>query len=150
MKLWSKIKCTFILVLALGLSGCSNISTSDVATGIGASGAAALMGAVTSNPMLIAAGTAGGALAGGSVVADPQITVADYGGADGQINSFYELMSFAIANFMQHMVALVVGVTFIWFLTGYLGMRKRRPEEKQLERQSMMLIEKIAKMKDPD
>jgi hypothetical protein len=143
---------TFALLISMTISftSCSNISTSDVATGIGASGAAALMGVVTSNPMLIAAGTAGGALAGGTVVADPQITVADYGGADGQINSFYELMSFAIANFMQHMVALVVGVTFIWFLTGYLGMRKRRPEEKQLEKQSMMLIEKIAKMKDSD
>jgi len=29
-------------------------------------------------------------------------------------------------------------------------MRKRRPEEKQLEKQSMMLIEKIAKMKEMD
>jgi len=138
----------FSIFLFIILTGCSNISTSDVATGIGASGAAALMGAVTSNPMLIAAGTAGGALAGGSIVADPQITVADYGGADGQINSFYELMSFAIANFMQYMIGIAIVIGVLWILAGYLGARKKRPEEKALESQINVLVDKIGKMKD--
>ena len=92
--------------------------------------------------------TAGGALAGAIAVDDAPLSAADYGGEDGQINSFYELMSFAIANFMQQMIGIAVVVGVIWLLTGYLGMRKRRPEEKAMEKQVSMLVDKIGKMKE--
>jgi len=144
------MKIVYILLATLLLTSCSNLDLSDVSTGAVGTGAAAVASLVTSNPMIIAGVTAGGSVAGGMLVDDAPLVAADYGGEDGQINSFYELMSFAIANFFQHIVGLGIGITAVWFITGYLGMRKRRPEEKQLERQSMMLIEKIAKMKEMD
>ena len=87
-------------------------------------------------------------MAGGITVDDAPLTAADYGGEDGQINSFYELMSFAIANFMQQMIGIAIVVGVLWILAGYLGARKKRPEEKVMERQVSMLVEKIGKMKD--
>ena len=74
--------------------------------------------------------------------------LSDLVGKDGQINSFYELMSFAIANFMQQMIGLAVVVGVLWLLTGYLGARKKRPEEKAMEQQVSMLVDKIGKMKE--
>ena len=87
-------------------------------------------------------------LAGSLAVDDAPITAADYGGEDGQINSFYELMSFAIANFMQYMIGIAVVVGVLWILAGYLGARKKRPEEKAMEKQVSMLVDKIGKMKE--
>jgi len=142
--------CTLLLSLSLLLSGCSNVDLSDVSTGAGATGAAVVASVVTANPAIIAGATLTGATAGAMIVDDQPLVAADYGGADGEINSFYELLTFAVANFFQHVVALGIGLSLVWILTGYFGMRKRRPEEKQLERQSMMLIEKIAKMKETD
>ena len=144
------MKYLHLIIISFILTSCSNLDLSDVSTGAVGTGAAALASIVTSNPMIIAGATAGGSVAGGMLVDDAPLAAADYGGEDGQINSFYELMSFAIANFFQHIVGLGIGITVVWILAGYLGMRKRRPEEKQLEKQSMMLIEKIAKMKEMD
>ena len=135
-------------IAAISLTGCSRLDLSDIVTGVGASGAAAVASLVTTSPALIAGVTAGGALAGGITVDDAPLTAADYGGEDGQINSFYELMSFAIANFMQQMIGIAIVVGVLWILAGYLGARKKRPEEKVMERQVSMLVEKIGKMKD--
>jgi len=135
-------------IVAISLTGCSRLDLSDIVTGVGASGAAAVASLVTTSPALIAGVTAGGALAGGIAVDDAPLTAADYGGEDGQINSFYELMSFAIANFMQQMIGIAIVVGVLWILAGYLGARKKRPEEKVMERQVSMLVEKIGKMKD--
>ena len=129
------------------LAGCRT-DFSDIVTGAGASGAAAVASLMTSSPAIVAGVTAGGALAGSIAVDDAPITAADYGGEDGQINSFYELMSFAIANFMQHMIGIAVVVGVLWILTGYLGARKKRPEEKALESQLSVLVDKIGKMKE--
>ena len=139
-----------LVALSLLLTGCSGVDLSDVSTGVSATGAAVVASVVTANPAIIAGATLTGATAGAVIVDDKPLAVADYGGADGEINSFYELLTFAVANFFQHVVALGIGLALVWILTGYFGMRKRRPEEKQLERQSMMLIEKIAKMKETD
>ena len=103
---------------------------------------------MTSSPAIVAGVTAGGALAGSIAVDDAPITAADYGGEDGQINSFYELMSFAFANFMQHMIGIAVVIGVLWILTGYLGARKKRPEERAMEQQVSMLVDKIGKMKE--
>ena len=135
-------------ITAISLTGCSRLDLSDIVTGVGASGAAAVASLMTTSPALIAGVTAGGALAGGMTVDDAPLTAADYGGEDGQINSFYELMSFAIANFMQHMIGIAVVVGVLWLLTGYLGARKKRPEEKALESQLSLLVDKIGKMKE--
>jgi len=129
------------------LAGCRT-DFSDIVTGVGASGAAAVASLVTSSPVIVAGVTAGGALAGSVAVDDAPLSAADYGGEDGQINSFYELMSFAIANFMQHMIGIAVVVGVLWLLTGYLGARKKRPEEKALESQLSILVDKIGKMKE--
>ena len=137
----------YLILLTLLLAGCRT-DFSDIVTGAGASGAAAVASLVTSSPAIVAGVTAGGALAGSIAVDDAPITAADYGGEDGQINSFYELMSFAIANFMQHMIGIAVVVGVLWLLTGYLGARKKRPEEKALESQLSVLVDKIGKMKE--
>jgi len=137
----------YSILLILLLAGCRT-DFSDLVTGAGASGAAAVASLVTSSPAIVAGVTAGGALAGSLAVDDAPITAADYGGEDGQINSFYELMSFAIANFMQHMIGLGVIIGVLWLLTGYLGARKKRPEEKAMEKQVSMLVDKIGKMKE--
>jgi len=142
------MKWMFLIWLTLTLAACSSLDLSDIVTGAGATGAAVVAATVTSNPVVIAGITAGGAIAGGIAMDDAPLKVADYGGADGEINSFYELMTFAIANFMQHMVGIGILLVVIWFLTGYLGMRKRRPEEKQLQKQQEMLLNKIGKMRD--
>ena len=137
----------YSILLILLLAGCRT-DFSDIVTGVGASGAAAVASLVTSSPVVVAGVTAGGALAGSLAVDDAPITAADYGGEDGQINSFYELMSFAIANFMQHLIGIAIVVGVIWLLTGYLGARKKRPEEKAMEKQVSMLVDKIGKMKE--
>ena len=137
----------YLILPILFLAGCRT-DFSDIVTGAGASGAAAVASLVTSSPAIVAGVTAGGALAGSIAVDDAPITAADYGGEDGQINSFYELMSFAIANFMQHMIGIAVVVGVLWILAGYLGARKKRPEEKALESQINVLVDKIGKMKD--
>ena len=137
----------YSILLMLLLAGCRT-DFSDIVTGAGASGAAAVASLVTSSPVIVAGVTAGGALAGSIAVDDAPLSAADYGGEDGQINSFYELMSFAIANFMQHMIGIAVVVGVLWLLAGYLGARKKRPEEKALESQLSILVDKIGKMKE--
>ena len=137
----------YSILLILLLAGC-RADFSDIVTGAGASGAAAVASLMTSSPAIVAGVTAGGALAGSIAVDDAPITAADYGGEDGQINSFYELMSFAIANFMQHMIGLAVIIGVLWILAGYLGARKKRPEERAMEQQVSMLVDKIGKMKE--
>jgi len=137
----------YSILLMLLLAGCRT-DFSDIVTGAGASGAAAVASLMTSSPAIVAGVTAGGALAGSIAVDDAPITAADYGGEDGQINSFYELMSFAIANFMQQMIGLAVVVGGLWLLAGYFGARKKRPEEKAMEQQVSMLVDKIGKMKE--
>ncbi len=141
-----KLLTTFILLILL--TGCSRLDLSDIVTGVGATGAATVASLFTSSPALVAGVTAGGALAGAAAVDDAPITAADYGGEDGQINSFYELMSFAIANFMQYMIGIAVVIGVLWILAGYLGARKKRPEEKALESQLSILVDKIGKMKE--
>ena len=68
MKPWSKLKCTFIFLFTLGLSGCENISMSDMFTASGASGGAAVASIVTANPAIIAGATGVGALVGASLI----------------------------------------------------------------------------------
>ena len=137
----------YSILLILLLAGCRT-DFSDIVTGAGASGAAAVASLMTSSPAIVAGVTAGGALAGSIAVDDAPLSAADYGGEDGQINSFYELMSFAIANFMQQMIGLAVVVGVLWLLAGYFGARKKRPEEKAMEQQVSMLVDKIGKMKE--
>ena len=137
----------YLILPILLLAGCRT-DFSDIVTGAGASGAAAVASLMTSSPAIVAGVTAGGALAGSIAVDDAPITAADYGGEDGQINSFYELMSFAIANFMQYMIGIAIVVGVLWILAGYLGARKKRPEEKALESQLSILVDKIGKMKE--
>ena len=137
----------YLILPILLLAGCRT-DFSDIVTGAGASGAAAVASLMTSSPAIVAGVTAGGALAGSIAVDDAPITAADYGGEDGQINSIYELMSFAIANFMQHMIGIAVVIGVLWILTGYLGARKKRPEERAMEQQVSMLVDKIGKMKE--
>ena len=137
----------YSILLILLLAGCRT-DFSDIVTGVGASGAAAVASLVSSSPVVVAGVTAGGALAGSLAVDAAPITAADYGGEDGQINSFYELMSFAIANFMQYMIGIAIVVGVLWILAGYLGARKKRPEEKALESQLSILVDKIGKMKE--
>ena len=72
----------------------------------------------------------------------------DFGGEDGQINTIWELISFAIANFFNHLVTLGVILGVFWLLSIYLGMRKKRPEEKAAEQQVKMLVDKIGQMKE--
>ena len=136
------------LILPILLLASCRTDFSDLVTGAGASGAAAVASLVTSSPAIVAGVTAGGALAGSLAVDDKPLSAADYGGEDGQINSFYELMSFAIANFMQYMIGIAVVIGVLWILAGYLGARKKRPEEKALESQINVLVDKIGKMKD--
>ena len=137
----------YSILLILLLAGCRT-DFSDIVTGVGASGAAAVASLMTSSPAIVASVTAGGGLAGSLAVYDAPITAADFGGEDGQINSFYELMSFAIANFMQYMIGIAVVIGVLWILAGYLGARKKRPEEKALESQLSILVDKIGKMKE--
>ena len=137
----------YLILPILLLAGCRT-DFSDIVTGAGASGAAAVASLVTSSPAIVAGVTAGGALAGSIAVDDAPLSAADYGGEDGQINSFYELMSFAIANFMQYMIGIAVVIGVLWIVAGYLGARKKRPEERVLEAQINVLVDKIGKMKD--
>jgi len=137
----------YSILLILLLAGCRT-DFSDIVTGAGASGAAAVASLMTSSPAIVAGVTAGGALAGSIAVDDAPLSAADYGGEDGQINSFYELMTFAIANFMQYMIGIAIVIGVLWILAGYLGARKKRPEEKALESQINVLVDKIGKMKD--
>ena len=83
------MKWMLLIWLTLTLAACSSLDLSDIVTGAGATGAAVVAAAVTSNPVIIAGVTAGGAIAGGIAMDDAPLQVADYGGADGEINSFY-------------------------------------------------------------
>ena len=68
----------YLILPILLLAGCRT-DFSDIVTGAGASGAAAVASLMTSSPAIVAGVTAGGALAGSIAVDDAPITAADYG-----------------------------------------------------------------------
>ena len=147
MKLWSKIKCTFILVLALGLSGCENISMSDMFTASGASIGAGVAAAVTANPALIAGATGTGALVGASLIEeDKSLTTEQIAEVDNPWQAMLVALDQLLANAFELVIAISLAVFAIPMLFTYLlGRMKQRPEDAKAIN---TLVDKVAKMKD--
>ena len=122
------------------LTGC--LSLKGIAT-TGASTTGAVLGTAIGGPAAGAAVGIGSGLATDILIDDPSVTPEKFGGEDGQINTFWELASYATAEFFNHIVAIGIGLGALWFLAGYIGLRMRRPEEKKLEQQLSNLIDKV-------
>lgn len=141
MKIWLTL-----IFFAISLGGCNLAHT--LATG-GAAGTGSLVCGSIGGP-LIGAGCATAATVAVEVLApavNDKVTLETIGGTDG-LNSFGEFLTYGYVKFWEHFITIGVVGGLIWFLTGYFGLRMRRPEEKQLEKQISMLVDKIGKMKE--
>lgn len=135
-----------ILTSVLLLSSCNLVHTlaSTGAAGIGSIVCGTVAGPVAGAGCAAAATVSVEVLA--PVVSD-KVTVETIGGDDG-INTFAELAVYAYVEFKSHIIGIGIIAGGLWFLTGYFGLRMRRPEEKQLDKQVKMLVDKIGKMKE--
>ena len=147
MNTWSKLKCTFILVFTLGLSGCENISMSDMFTASGASAGAGVAALVTANPALIAGATGAGALVGASVVEeDKSLTTEQIAQVDNPWQALLVALDQILANAFELVIAVSIAVFAIPMLITYLlGRMKQRPEDAKAISE---LVNKVGKMKD--
>ena len=135
-----------LIFLAISLGGCNFAHT--LATGGAAAGGSLLCGAV--GGPIAGAGCASAAVVTTEIlvpVVNDKVTLETIGGEDG-LNTFGEFLAYGWVKFWEHLVTLGVIAGLIWFITGYFGLRIRRPEEKQLDNQVKMLIDKIGKMKE--
>ena len=147
MKTWSKLKCTFILLFTLGLSGCENISMSDMFTASGASGGAVVASIVTANPAIIAGATGAGALVGASLIEeDKSLSTEQIAEVDNPWQALLVALDQILANAFELVIAISIAVFAIPMLFTYLlGRMKQRPEDAKAIN---TLVNKVAKMKD--
>ena len=147
MNTWSKLKCTFILVFTLGLSGCESISMSDMFTASGASAGAGVAALVTANPALIAGATGAGALVGASLIEeDKSLTTEQIAEVDNPWQALLVALDQILANAFELVIAISIAVFAIPMLFTYLlGRMKQRPEDAKAIN---TLVDKVAKMKD--
>lgn len=135
-----------VLGLCFVLSGC--LTLKDIGVAGASAGTAAVVSAVGATPAVVLTTSAGAGLAAAAAIPDEPVSPEDYGGEDMQINTFWELMTYAVAKFFNHVVTIGIIGGVIWLGTGYIGARMRRPEEKALEAQLKMLVDKVGKMKE--
>lgn len=147
MNTWSKLKCTFILVFTLGLSGCENISMSDMFTASGASAGAGVAALVTANPALIAGATGAGALVGASVIKEDKSLSTEQ---ISEVQNPWQAMLVALDQLLANAFELVIGISLAivgipMLFTYLLGRMKQRPEDAKAISE---LVNKVGKMKD--
>jgi hypothetical protein len=147
MNTWSKLKCTFILLFTLGLSGCESISMSDMFTASGASIGAGVAAAVTGNPALIAGATGTGALVGASLIKEDKSLSSEQ---IAEVQNPWQAMLVALDQLLANAFELVIGISLAVFaipmlFTYLLGRMKQRPEDAKAINN---LVDKVAKMKD--
>lgn len=120
------------ILLMMTLTAClGNLSKDGIMSTMGSSAATAI-GTAAGGPIVGATvGVAAGVAT--DVVTTPPSSPQDFSGADGELN-FWEMLAFMWSNFTQHLIGLGVVAGVVWILTGYLGLRARRPEEKKLEK----------------
>jgi len=147
MNTWSKLKCTFILLFTLGLSGCESISMSDMFTASGASAGAGVAALVTANPAIIAGATGTGALVGASLIEeDKSLTTEQIAEVDNPWQALLVALDQILANAFELVIAISIAVFAIPMLFTYLlGRMKQRPEDAKAIN---TLVDKVAKMKD--
>ena len=137
------------LLLVLTLAGCSTVEFDELASGVAGTVGCGAGYALGNFGACVALG--GAATVGTAVVTEKSagpIDVKDYGGADGEINTIYELLTFAWAEFSQHLIGLGVVAGVFFLLSMWLGIRMPRGEERAMRKQQDMLVSKIAKMKE--
>jgi hypothetical protein len=147
MKTWSKLKCTFMLLFTLGLSGCDSISMSDMFTASGASIGAGAAAVVTGNPAIIAGATGAGALVGASLIEeDKSLTTEQIAEVDNPWQALLVALDQILANAFELVIAISIAVFAIPMLLTYLlGRFKQRPEDAKFIKE---LTDKVAKMKE--
>ena len=135
-----------LAILMMPLSGC--LSTSGIFS-TGAATAGAVVGTTLVSPVAgVVTGVASGIATDAFVPEVNVATIEDHGGENGQIDSLWELGSYAIANFFNHIITISVILGILWLLSIYIGARMPRREEKAAEKQVKMLVDKIGKMKE--
>ena len=121
-----------MIAMMMSLTGC--LTFEGIAT-TGASTAGAVVGTVLGGPTVGAVVGAGAGLATDAAIPEPTIAVEE-------ITSFWQLLAYATQQFFSHIVAIGIVGVLIWFLTGYIGLRMKRPEERKIE---SILMEKLKK-----
>ena len=122
-----------LMILSMTLlTGC--LSLPDVAV-TGTSTAGAVVGTALGGPVIGAVAGAGAGLATGAAIPEPTIEV-------NEIESFWQLLAYATQEFFNHLIAIGIVVGLLWFITGYIGLRMKRPEEKKLDQQLSKIIDK--------
>lgn len=145
---WKRLLQASPLLALLFLPACSNLELDELTATTASATAGAVTAAVTGNPgaVLIVSAGAGAAT---SVVTPPSAgpDVQDFRGEDGEL-SFGEALAYMWSNFTQHLISIGILAGAFWFLSTWLGMRKKRPEERSLEKQVSMLVDKVGRMKE--
>ena len=138
-----------VVLLSSLLVGCSNIELDEVVSGAaGVAGCAA--GYVVGNAGACVA--VGGTAVGTSVILTKKSggdSIETFRGEDGEL-SFVEGLAYMWSNFSSYLMTIAVGVGLFWLVTTYLGIRWRRPEEKELRKQNKELLNKVARMKEDE
>ena len=135
-----------LAILTMPLSGC--LSTSGIFS-TGAATAGAVVGTTLVSPVAgVVTGVASGIATDALVPDVTTVPIDEHGGKDGEINTIWELGSYAVANFFNHIITIGVVLGIFWLLSIYIGARMPRREEKAAEKQVKMLVDKIGTMKD--
>lgn len=142
------MRCLSILFLTLFLTGCANVEFDEIASA-GAATAGCAVGSAVAGPVGCAAGAAPAATL--TVIStEPSAGAVDpnnFRGDDGEL-SFTEAAAFAWSEFSRHLIGIGIIIAAFLLLSTYLGARMKRPEEKSMEKQMSMLVDKIGRMKD--
>ena len=129
------------------LSGCLQNISLDGLGSTATSTTAAVIGTAVGGPTAgVIAGVSAGAVTD-AVISSAVTNPENFKGDDGEL-SFTELIAYMWYNFTQHLIVIGIIAGVLWILTGYLGARMKRPEEKHAEKQLSMLVDKIGKMRE--
>ena len=120
------------ILLMTTLTAClGNLSKDGIMSTMGSSAVTAI-GTAAGGPIVGATvGVAAGVAT--DIVTSQHNSPKDLAKEDGEMN-FWEMLAFMWSNFTQHLIGLGIVSGVVWILTGYLGLRARRPEEKKLEK----------------
>ena len=117
------MKKILLLIPLLFLTGCLSL---DGIVSTAASTTGAVIGTVVAGPAVGAVLGIGTGIGADVITPSPAPQIEE-------INNIWQLLAYAWQSFTTHIIAFSAIGFVLWFLTGYVGMRMKRPEEKAME-----------------
>ena len=112
------------MILPFFLAGCLSL---DGLVSTGAATTGAVLGTAIATPAVGAVLGIGAGLGADVITPSPAPQIEE-------INNIWQLLAYAWQSFTTHIIAFSAIGFVLWFLTGYVGMRMKRPEEKAMEK----------------